>query len=142
MIAEQGGDARVLDDYSRFPAAHHQDSVVAWDDGSIARLEAQSLGRASMLLGAGRERLDSIIDPAVGLVFEKKTGDQVNAGERICAVYSNDRQSIARVLEMIRGAITISPGPVPRPPLILSAIIDPSETSNERGAGLRSFSEL
>src|SRR5712692_9954885 len=130
MIAEQGGDARVLDDYSLFPASRCEDSVVAWEDGSIARLEAESLGRASMLLGAGRERLDSRIDPAVGLVCEKKTGDQVNAGERICAIYSNDRQNIARVLEMIRGAITISPGPVPRPPLILSAVIDPSEAAS------------
>ena len=67
-----------------------------------------------MVLGAGRERVDSVIDPAVGLVFEKKVGDPVEAGERICAVYSNDRARLPRALEMIRGAIAISPEPVAR----------------------------
>jgi pyrimidine-nucleoside phosphorylase len=122
VIAEQGGDARVVEDYARLPAARHQDAVVAWDEGSIARLEAEALGRASMLLGAGRERLDSAIDPGVGLVFEKKVGDQVSAGERICAVYSNDRARLPRVVDMIRAAVAISPQPVARPPLVLGSI--------------------
>ena len=119
VIAEQGGDPRIAEDYSRLPGARYADSVVAFADGCISGLEAEALGRASMVLGAGRERVDSVIDPAVGLVFEKKVGDPVEAGERICAVYSNDRARLARALEMIRGAIAISPEPVARPPLIL-----------------------
>ncbi|PYV20756.1 MAG: thymidine phosphorylase, partial [Acidobacteria bacterium] len=115
----QGGDPRIVEDYSRLPGAHHVDSVVAFAEGYVAGLEAEAMGRASMVLGAGRERVDSVIDPAVGLVFEKKVGDPVEAGERICAVYSNDRARLARALEMIRGAIAISPEPVARPPLIL-----------------------
>src|SRR5438876_794024 len=119
VIAEQGGDPRIAEDYSRLPAARYADSVVAFADGYIAGLEAEALGRASMVLGAARERVDSVIDPAVGLVFEKKVGDPVEAGERICAVYSNDRARLPRALEMVRGAITISPEPIARPPLIL-----------------------
>jgi len=119
VIAEQGGDPRIAEDYSRLPGARYVDSVAACAGGYIAGLEAEALGRASMVLGAGRERVDSVIDPAVGLVFEKKVGDPVEAGERICAVYSNDRARLPRALEMIRGAITISPEPVARLPLIL-----------------------
>ncbi len=119
IIAEQGGDPRVVDDYSRLPAAEYQDSVVAWESGWIARLEAESLGRASMLVGAGRERLDSAIDPAVGLVLEKKVGDPVTAGERVCEVCANDRARLARALEAIRSAISISPEPVAPPTLVL-----------------------
>jgi|SRR5579863_513861 len=119
VIAAQGGDPRVTEDYSRLPAAEHVDSVVAFADGYVASLEAEAMGRASMVLGAGRERVDSAIDPGVGLVFEKKVGDPVEVGERICAVYANDLARLPRALEMIRAAIRISPDPVARPTLIL-----------------------
>jgi len=121
-IAEQGGDAKVVEDYSRLPAAEHEDSVAASEDGWLARLEAETLGRASMLLGAGRLRLDASVDPAVGLVLEKKIGDPVRAGERLTAVYSNDRNNLARALEMLRAAVTVRPEPVAAPPLILGAV--------------------
>jgi pyrimidine-nucleoside phosphorylase len=119
VITTQGGDPRVVEDYSRLPAAQHVDSVVASADGYVAGLEAETMGRASMVLGAGRERVDSAIDPAVGLVLEKKVGDPVAVGERICAVYSNDPARLPRALEMIRSAIRVSREPVARPTLIL-----------------------
>jgi thymidine phosphorylase len=71
-----------------------------------------------MVLGAGRERLDSVIDPGVGLVFEKKVGDCVSAGERICLVYANDAARLERTRDMLRGAIAISPEPAVAPALI------------------------
>jgi len=121
-IQEQGGNPRVVEDYSLFAAAQFEDAVVAPEEGYVAALEAETIGRASMMLGAGRERLDSVIDPAVGLVFEKKVGDPVAAGERVCAIYSNDRSRVARVREMIRGAMRISPEIVTPPRLILGEV--------------------
>jgi thymidine phosphorylase len=118
VIAEQGGDPKVVEDYSRLPLAKHEDSIVASDDGWVAGLEAFTVGRASMVLGAGRERLDSVIDPGVGLVFEKKVGDPVSAGERICLVYANDTARLERTRDMLHGAITISPEPAVAPALI------------------------
>ncbi len=117
-IAEQGGDPRVVEDYSRLPAAQYEESVVAAEDGYIARLEAEAIGRASMVLGAGRERLDSPIDHAVGLVFEKKVGDRVNAGERICVLYANDRARLRRGREMVLAGVSISTEPITAPSLI------------------------
>jgi len=122
VIAEQGGNPRVVEDYSLLPSAEHEDSIVAPEDGYVAGLEAEAMGRASMTLGAGRERVDSPIDPAVGLAFEKKVGDAVRAGERICVLYSSDRSRSRRALEMIRAAITLSPEPVTPPPLILGRV--------------------
>jgi thymidine phosphorylase len=75
-----------------------------------------------MILGAGRDRAESSIDPAVGLIFEKKVGDPVCAGERICALYSNDRSRVHRALQMIRAAIRFSPDPVSLPPLVLDRV--------------------
>ena len=123
VVAKQGGNPRVLEDYSLLPQAQYADSVVAPLDGYIAGLEARALGVASMILGAGRERSDATIDPAVGLVFEKKVGDAVRAGERVCILYSNDRSRVPRALDMIREAIAISPDPVSPPPLVLERVL-------------------
>jgi len=121
-IQEQGGNPRVVEDYSLLPAAQFEDAVAAPEEGYIAELEAETMGRASMVLGAGRERLDSAIDPAVGLVFEKKVGDPVAAGERVCAIYSNDRSRVERAREMIRGAMRIAAEPVSAPTLVVGEL--------------------
>ena len=123
VVAEQGGNPRALDDYSLLPQARFEDSVVAREDGYIAGLEARVMGAASMILGAGRDRADATIDPAVGLVFEKKAGDAVRAGERICTVYSNDRSRVPGALDMIRQAIAISPDPISSRPLVLERVL-------------------
>ncbi len=123
VVEEQGGNPRALEDYSLLPHALYKDSVVASADGYIAGLEARVMGVASMVLGAGRERADAIIDPAVGLVFEKKMGDAVRAGDTICILHSNDRSRVPRALDMIRGSIVISPDPVSPPPLILERVL-------------------
>ena len=122
IVAGQGGDAGVIEDYARLPRARHEDSLAAWQDGYVCALEAERLGRASMRLGAGREQVNSVIDPAVGLVFEKKVGDAVETGERICAIYANDRSRLADVRSALRAAIRISAEPVEPPPLILDYV--------------------
>ncbi len=122
VVAQQGGDARVLEDYSLLPRAQHEDSVVAPEDGYVNRLEAETIGGASMHLGAGRGRLDSVIDPAAGLVFEKKVGDKVEAGERICTLYTNDPGRLRHARDMVRAAISIAPQPATAQPLILEVM--------------------
>ena len=138
VVAEQGGDQRALEDYSRLPQAEFQNYVVATEDGYIEGLEARAMGLAAMVLGAGRNRTDAMIDPAVGLVFEKKVGDPVRAGERICVLYSNDRSRVPQALEMIQQAISYQPGPVPKTPLVLERILrsEPTVTQTERTVNL------
>jgi pyrimidine-nucleoside phosphorylase len=121
-IARQGGNPRVAEDYSLLPRAEHGDSLVAPEDGYLAGLDTEMIGRASMLLGAGRDRLDSVIDPGVGLVFEKKVGDRVTTGERICAIYSDDRTRVERVRRMLRDAVAVSQVPVEPRMIVLDVI--------------------
>ncbi len=121
-IAQQGGDPKVVDDYSRLPSAEQQESVVAAEDGYVSELEAETVGRASMFLGAGRERLDSQIDPGAGLVLEKKVGDAVRVGERIAVLYAKDSTRLRRAREAVQRAIKISQEPVTARPLILETV--------------------
>ena len=132
VVVEQGGDPRALEDYSLLPQAQYEDSMVAREDGYIAELDARVMGAASMVLGAGRDRADATIDPAVGLVFEKKVGDEVRAGERVCILYSNDRSRVPWALDMIREAINVSPDPVSPPPLILERVLQSGSAAAPR----------
>ena len=68
-----------------------------------------------MLLGAGRARVESTIDPAVGVILHKKVGDAVAAGEPLCTVLVNDETHLESALAMIGGAYDLGDDPVSRP---------------------------
>ncbi len=77
IVAQQGGDPRAVDDPGRLPTAPHRAIVRAERSGYVADLHAEQVGRATMLLGAGRDRVDNVIDPAVGAVIQAHRGEHV-----------------------------------------------------------------
>ena len=90
----QGGDPAVCDDLRKLPAAREKVELRSDGEGRVARIACRAVGRAAMLLGAGRETVDSRIDPAVGLVLHKKVGDLVIAGEPLMTVHVNERRRL------------------------------------------------
>ncbi|SRR5712691_1496845 len=118
VIERQGGDPRVCDDPSRLPRAAETVELRAERGGRVTRIGCRAVGHAAMLLGAGRERVDSRIDAAVGLVVGKKVGDAVEAGEPMVTVHVNDRARLPEVLGVLRAAIDVGPEAVPTRPLI------------------------
>jgi pyrimidine-nucleoside phosphorylase len=130
VIEAQHGDPRVVEDPSRLPRAKAQERLTAWDSGKITSMDAEAIGWAAMTLGAGRSRLDSAIDPAVGMVFDKNVGDEVHAGEAICAVHFNARSPLPEVMACLRAAIQIGDAPVQSPPLIRGRILPASATTS------------
>lgn len=117
FLAAQGGDAGVVDDPSRLPQAKYQIAVPATQTGVVSAIQAEEIGVAAMLLGAGRATKESIIDLAVGIVLHKKIGDQVKAGQPLATVHSNQQQ-VETILQRIQQAYTITTQPVAPPPLI------------------------
>ena len=87
MFAAQGGDIRVLDDYSLFaqPAASYE--LLAEQDGYIVANDAEKIGSASVLLGAGRQKKGDPLDFAAGITLHKKRGDYVHKGESLATFY-------------------------------------------------------
>ncbi len=118
IIHLQGGNPKVIDHYALLPTAQKRLRFASMSTGYVASIHAEKIGVAAMLLGAGRERIDSKIDHAVGLELCKKVGDPVNAGETLCHVLYNDEARIASALELLNSAYLISPNPVPGLPLI------------------------
>ncbi|MBQ7566177.1 MAG: thymidine phosphorylase [Oscillospiraceae bacterium] len=121
-IAAQGGDARALDDYSLLPQASVQHEVLAPKDGYIAHMDAQKIGEASSLLGAGRAKKEDPIDYAAGLVLRKKTGDFVQKGEPIAVLHTNDASLVAGSEKTLLSAIGWSPDKPQPQKLILGTV--------------------
>lgn len=123
FIAAQGGDASVVDDPSRLPQAKYVSEIVAKQSGYISKIEADDIGTAAMLLGAGRATKESEIDLAVGLILRKKVGDYVEAGEPIVTVHANT-ENIDNVVEKIYTHIHMSNEKVEAPKLIEAIITE------------------
>ena len=122
VVEAQGGDPRAVDDPGRLPQPRETVEVPAPRGGVISGLAARPVGHATMLLGAGRARVDSTIDPAVGVLLHKKVGDRVSAGEPLCTVLVNDRSARDAAVAMIAAAYEIGDADVAVPPLIVERL--------------------
>jgi thymidine phosphorylase len=118
MIRAQGGDEGVIDDPGRLPKAAHIRGFQASVGGFVTRCDAKLLGLASNALGAGRDRADDVIDPAVGLYLEKKLGDRVKRGDVLCQIHWNDRERLRNAVRLIEQAFEIKGRPPKSRPLI------------------------
>jgi pyrimidine-nucleoside phosphorylase len=107
IIKNQGGDPRVLEDYSRLPQARHRSEVSSTDEGWVQSIDTEAIGWASMSLGAGRSTIDSRIDHSVGVVIDKKIGDRVERGSRLATIHSNMSELTDRTTEAITKAYVI-----------------------------------
>ncbi len=122
MVSAQGGDARVIKDISLLPKAAVVQDAVAGQDGFIARMDAEKCGAAAGMLGAGRETLDSPVDPTAGIVLLKKPGDPVKKGETIARLHTADESRISIAKEMLVSGIFYSENKPEIMPLILGQI--------------------
>ena len=123
MFAAQGGDTRVLDDYSLFaqPAARWE--VTADADGYITANDAEKIGTASVLLGAGREKKGDPIDYAAGIILHKKRGDYVRKGESL-ATFCGAPERFAAAEACYRSGLSIGPEKPAELPLIYAIVTE------------------
>ena len=123
MFAAQGGDVRVLEDYSLFdqPAAKYE--VLAEADGYITANDAEKIGIASVLLGAGREKKGDPLDYAAGIILHKKRGDYVRRGESL-ATFCGAPERFAAAEAVYRSAFTFGPEKPSELPLIYAIVTD------------------
>lgn len=108
FIEAQGGNPDVADRPDELlPQAKNKVEVTADKDGVISEVDAEELGVAAMMLGAGRETIDSELDLAAGLMLHKKIGDPVKKGESLLTIYSN-KEDVSASVQIIKDNIKIS----------------------------------
>jgi pyrimidine-nucleoside phosphorylase len=122
MVEAQGGDPRVIDNPALLPRAALQEVIESKSEGFVLGVNARAVGRASMALGAGRERVDASIDPSVGILLNKKIGDHVEKGEPLCTVFYNQAARLESVRSQLLEAFVINANRVEPPPLIKGVV--------------------
>jgi pyrimidine-nucleoside phosphorylase len=121
IIEIQYGNPQAIDDDSLLPRAENQQVVAAKRTGHIQAIDTAAIGHASMLLGAGRLRLDTEIDLAVGLMVQAKIGDKVDEGSALVTLHFNDAAKVEEAAAVIEGAYQISDDRMEPPALIKTA---------------------
>jgi pyrimidine-nucleoside phosphorylase len=122
IIELQGGDPKVVDDYARLPHVGDRHRVAADRDGFVSRLDAELIGRASVALGAGRDRVEDPVDPAVGIMVLAKPGEGVRAGDPILELHYRDRGRLETATRLTSQAIAVSDQRPPAAPLIVGEV--------------------
>lgn len=123
FIQAQGGNPAVVDQPELLPQAAFTFEVPSKKSGYVSFIEADEVGTAAMLLGAGRATKESEIDLAVGIVLHKKVGDSVKTGESLATIHANT-ENIQQVLEILYKHIEFSSEPVTPPNLIEEIITE------------------
>lgn len=104
-VAAQGGDVAVIKDTSRFAQAQIVTPIYADQDGWLTHMDAEEIGSAAVILGAGRATKDDVIDYSAGIVMEKKTGDRVKSGDILAYLHTNDAASVDPAKERYLSAL-------------------------------------
>ncbi len=121
-IGEQGGDTAYVDDPSLFGVAAYTAEVKAPADGTILSCNAEQIGTAAMVLGAGRQTKDSVIDPRAGITLVKKPADAVKAGDVIARLYTEKAETLEAAAKLVHEALTFTDRPVEQQPLVYRVI--------------------
>ncbi len=121
MVKAQGGNADWILHPENFPSAAYSYEVKAQEEGYIVGVDTENYGVASLLLGAGRNTKEDIIDPTAGIILHKKTGDFVQKGEVIATLYSSKNNFEASKERLLR-ATKMGKNPPKSAPIVLAIV--------------------
>lgn len=122
VIQAQGGNPQVLDRFELLPNATGARDIASPRSGYVSAIDAELIGRASNMIGAGRDRKEDPIDPAVGVILEVKTGQKIDAGSVLCRIYHTNEENLEAAAELVEDAFRISATAPDQRELILEVV--------------------
>jgi pyrimidine-nucleoside phosphorylase len=122
IIEHQGGDPRVVDDYTRLPLTPDSAVVAATRSGFVTALEAERIGRAAVALGAGRGRLDDVIDHGVGITVAAPPGSEVRVGDAVLVIRHRGGRGLDTARALLEESVRVSDAPIARAPLVAGRV--------------------
>ncbi len=123
MVKLQGGDVTYVLDPQKLPTAKYIRPVCSVGSGYVIGTDAREYGRASLILGAGRERKEDSVDHAAGVYIEKVKGDRVEAGETIAYLHSNNKNALAEAEDIILKATLLGQVAPEATPIVKEVIL-------------------
>ncbi len=122
VIAAQGGDPLVLDRFDMLPNATGAMEITAPRAGYVSAIDAEEIGLASAMIGAGRDTKEDTIDPAVGVILQVKAGERVDEGGVLCRIYYTKEDRLEEAAERVEDAFRLSSNPPEPRELILEVV--------------------
>jgi pyrimidine-nucleoside phosphorylase len=122
VIAAQGGNPNVLDRFDLLPNATGAQEITTSRGGYISAIDAELIGQASSMIGAGRNTKEDSIDPAVGVILEVKVGQKIDPGSILCRIYHTSETNLEEAATLVEDAFKISQQPVEERDLILEVV--------------------
>lgn len=122
MVSMHGGRAEVIDDPSLLPVAAVRVDYLSVSSGTVHDVDAEAIGRASLLLGAGRTKTTDVIDPAAGISGLVKVGERVKAGQPLATLHAATRDRVAAAQQLMQQAFVIREGIPEMPPILLERV--------------------
>jgi len=127
MAARHGASTAALEDPARLPAAKIRKELPAPRGGWVAGMDAEGIGKACAILGAGRRAVTDAVDPAVGVSGMRKIGEAVSAGEPLLTVHANDPARLDEAMALLKDACVVSDGAQRAPRLIREVLTEEEE---------------
>lgn len=117
FVEAQGGDVSYIRNPEKFVVSKIVKDVISKEDGHISKIDCLEIGESAMRLGAGRATMQDKIDMSAGIILNKKVGDAVKKGEKLCTIYTNVA-NYEEVMEDIRKSFKISKVEIKVPPIV------------------------
>lgn len=122
IVRRQGGETSVLEQPQRMAPAPGRADVTSTADGYVESFATMRIGLLAIELGAGRKKVDDVIDPLAGIVLRKKVGDRVEKGEVLAEVYTGNPSALAEVTGELRHAVRIASQAPQRKPVVMGVV--------------------
>jgi pyrimidine-nucleoside phosphorylase len=122
IVENQGGDVRFIDDRSRLPSAPGRYFVRAARSGYVTKVDAALVGRASVALGAGRDRVEDPVDHGVGIIVHAKPGTEVSASDPVLELHFREQTRLDAALRLAELAVAVGDAAPPARPLIVAEV--------------------
>ena len=122
LVRVQGGDVTYIEDLQKFEKAPIIMPVLSENDGYVSSLNAETIGKVSILLGAGRTKKEDGIDPRVGIILCKKIGDGFKKGDVLAYIHANDEAKAEEAIKMVKSAYKYTKKPVKKTSAILEIL--------------------
>ncbi len=121
-ISAQGGNSQWIENPALFPEATHEKDIIADRDGFISQMDAEIIGTASVILGAGRETKDDTIDMSAGIILRKKTGDEIKKGDILATLFTCDEACFLSAEKKFLESLELSDAKPQAKPLIFDIV--------------------
>jgi pyrimidine-nucleoside phosphorylase len=122
LVQQQGGDIKAIENLSAYPSTAYQEDVTAKRDGYVLTINCLDIGMTGVMIGAGRQKKEDVIDYSAGVMIHKKVGDHVKAGDTLATIYSNQKEVLSFACDKIENAYRIDYNAPDKKPLILAAM--------------------